>query len=227
MLSNGSLKHMISKYPFFLWLIISLSAFSAIAYITPSFSAEFYNRLTRQYDDNAIARAKRWQSQLESLQQASEWQKINKINNFFNREIIYKTDMQLWKKQDYWASPVETIGQGQGDCEDFVIAKFFSLIALGVPEDKLRLMYVRHLKVNQPHMVLLYTQHKTAKTVVLDNFNPEILATHLRTDLKPIYSFNGQGLWLAKAKGLGKKVANSRGVSAWTALVTKIERDNI
>jgi len=208
-------------------LFIAISACPAIAYISPSFSYDFYNQLTLEYGDNATARAKRWQSQLKSLELASEWDKINNINNFFNREIIYKTDIELWQKQDYWASPAETIGQGMGDCEDYVIAKFFSLIALGVPEQKLRLMYVRHLKVNQPHMVLLYTKNKTAKTVVLDNFNPKILPTNLRQDLKPIYSFNGQGLWTAKAKGRGKKVTNSRGVSAWTTLVTKIEKTTI
>ena len=218
---------MISKHLHLPWLIIALSASPATAYISQSFSYDFYHQLTLEYGDNATARAKRWQSLLESSKLSSEWDKVNKINNFFNREIIYKTDRELWKKHDYWAAPAETIGQGMGDCEDFVIAKFFSLIALGIPEEKLRLMYVRHLKVNQPHMVLLYTENKTAKTVVLDNFNPQILPTSLRRDLKPIYSFNGQGLWTAKAKSRGKKVTNSRGVSAWRDLVTKIEKNNI
>lgn len=209
------------------WLCLVLGASPATAYITPSFSYNFYNQLTLEYGEEATARAERWQTLLKSSALTSGLNKVNNINNFFNREIIYKTDPELWKERDYWASPAETIGQGMGDCEDFVIAKFFSLIALGIPEEKLRLMYVRHLKLNQPHMVLLYTDNHSSPTVVLDNFNPRILPTNLRRDLKPIYSFNGQGLWTAKAKGRGNKVLNSRGVSAWRELVSKIEKNNI
>jgi predicted transglutaminase-like cysteine proteinase len=217
---------MILKPTLYIWLIIALSSFSTIAYINQPFNSDFYNQLTSEYGVDAVSRARQWQALLESTQADSESRKIKKINDFFNQQIIYKSDIELWKKKDYWASPAETIGQGQGDCEDYVIAKFFSLIALGIPEEKLRLMYVRQLQVNQPHMVLLYTPNEKSKTLVLDNFNPKILPTSLRRDLKPIYSFNGQGLWTAKSKSLGKKVKNSRGVSAWTRLVTKIERNN-
>ena len=43
------------------------------------------------------------------------------------------------EKKDYWATPIEFMGTGAGDCEDYAIAKYFSLINLGIPEDKLRI----------------------------------------------------------------------------------------
>ena len=156
-------------------------------------------------------------------QSDSDWSKINKVNHFFNKSITYQDDLLLWGKKDYWASPVETIGRGKGDCEDFAIAKYFTLTSLGVDENKLRLMYVRQLTVNQPHMVLIYFENPKDVPFVLDNFNPKVLLASKRRDLKPIYSFNAQGLWMAKAKGLGRKVKNSRGVSAWNNLIQRIE----
>lgn len=188
------------------------------------FSPEFYQKLTRTYGADAVIRARQWRAIIDNNQAASDWVKINRVNHFFNSQIKYQDDLPLWGKKDYWASPVETIGRGMGDCEDYAIAKFFSLTALGVPESKLRLMYVRQLTLNQPHMVLIYFEDIKAMPLVLDNFNPKILPANKRPDLKPIYSFNGQGLWMSKAKGLGRKVKKSGGVSAWSNLLQRIER---
>jgi predicted transglutaminase-like cysteine proteinase len=77
---------------------------------------------------------------------------------------------------------------------------------MGVEPSKMRLMYIRALAVNQPNMVLIYSKTIDQMPLVLDNINPKILPANQRRVLKPIYSFNGDGLWLAKAKGLGKQV---------------------
>ncbi|PKG82553.1 transglutaminase [Colwellia sp. 75C3] len=187
------------------------------------FSDSFYQKLTSTYGDAAKRRAEKWRSVMLDNQTDSDWSKINKVNTFFNKTITYQDDLTLWGKKDYWASPAETIGRGMGDCEDFAIAKYFSLTSLGVNENKLRLMYVRQLTVNQPHMVLIYFENPKDVPFVLDNFNSKVLPATKRRDLKPIYSFNAQGLWMAKAKGLGRKVTKSKGVSAWNGLVQRIE----
>ncbi len=187
------------------------------------FSDSFFEKLTVTYGDKAKRRADKWRGVLLDNQSGSDWAKINRVNHFFNKSIIYQDDLSLWGKKDYWASPVETIGRGKGDCEDYAIAKYFTLTSLGVDENKLRLMYVRQLTVNQPHMVLIYFENLKDVPFVLDNFNPKVLLASKRRDLKPIYSFNAQGLWMAKAKGLGRKVKNSRGVSAWNTLIERIE----
>ncbi len=191
------------------------------------FNQEFYEKLVNTYGNDAKVRAEKWKELLADSQSSSEWNKINKINYFFNQQISYQEDQQLWGRKDYWASPVETIGRGKGDCEDYAIAKFFSLTAIGVSEKKLRLMYVRQLTVNQPHMVLIYFEKPNSIPLVLDNYNPKVLPANKRPDIKPIYSFNGEGLWMAKAKGLGRKVKQGSGVSAWDKLLERIETGKI
>ena len=208
-------------------LIFVSFAVVAVKYIEQLNFGDLMNRVEEVYGKRAVTRTHDWLAFLKDHDDSSEWQKINKVNHFFNNHIEYKTDEALWGKKDYWANPIETLGRGMGDCEDYAIAKYFSLISLGVPEDKIRLMYVRQLTVNEPHMVLIYFESPGDVPFVLDNFNHKVLAATQRRDLKPIYSFNGQGLWLAKAKGLGKKVKNSRGVSAWNKMLERIEQGEL
>ena len=94
---------------------------------------------------------------------------------------------------------------------------------MGVDPQKMRLMYVRALQINQAHMVLIYSESLSETPLILDNLNPKILLATQRPDLKPIYSFNGDGLWLAKARGLGKQVKGKGDVSRWEDIITRIE----
>ncbi|MBL4909511.1 MAG: transglutaminase-like cysteine peptidase [Alteromonadaceae bacterium] len=210
-------------FVFFLCSCIVLASKYAGSFNEP----KLLSRVEAVYGKKAQQRTKNWLALLKSAKDNSQWNQLNKVNTFINRNVVYINDLPLWGKKDYWASPVETLGRGAGDCEDFAIAKFFSLVALGVPEEKLRLMYVRQLTVNEPHMVLIYFEQPNSIPFVLDNYDKRIKPATARRDLRPIYSFNGNGLWMAKAKGLGKKVNNSRGVSAWSALVQRIEQGEL
>lgn len=182
------------------------------------------SKVNSAYGASGVHRLKAWIAFLQKQESTSEWSKINTVNQYFNRNIAYKTDKTLWGKNDYWANPIETLGKGMGDCEDYAIAKYFSLLSMGVSDEKIRLMYVRQLTLNEPHMVLIYIAEPGDIPFVLDNFNHKLLPANQRDDLKPIYSFNGQGLWLAKAKGLGKKINNSKGISAWDKMLERIEQ---
>jgi len=191
-----------------------------------AFNEKVYAHLKQNHGEQAEQRAHKLQTVINNNQSESDWYKIHKINHFINRHIQYQEDPQLWGQKDYWASPIETLGQGKGDCEDYAIIKYFTLRALGVAENKLRLMYVRHLTLNQPHMVLIYFDKPDAMPLVLDNFNNSVRPKNERDDLKPVYSFNNEGLWLAKDEGFGRKIINSRGVSGWSKLLLKIQRKN-
>ena len=190
-------------------------------------NSEIIERAKQSYGVEGYNRITKWLNFIDQSQDESEWKKIYLVNDFFNKNIEYKSDQEIWNKEDYWATPLESLGVGFGDCEDYVIAKYFTLIALGVPEEKLRFMYVRQLTVNQPHMVLIFIETPNQPPFVLDNFNSKLLNAVKRKDLKPIYSFNGQGLWLAKSKGLGNKVKNSKGVSAWDTMLKRIEHGEL
>lgn len=150
-------------------------------------------------------------------------EKLYEVNSFFN-SIPYVSDLDLWGKSDYWATPFQMILKNAGDCEDYVIAKYFALRGLGIPDSRLRMMFVTALSVNQAHMVLAYYPEPNAIPLILDNINPRILPANKRRDLLPVYSFNGEGLWLAKAQGRGSKLGSSKH-KLWDDLTARIERD--
>jgi predicted transglutaminase-like cysteine proteinase len=132
-----------------------------------------------------------WKALMTLSRKGLDSQNLKLVNDFFNQHIRFATDVQVWGKNDYWATPMQTISMRQGDCEDFAIAKYFSLSSLGVSEDKLRLMYVLatiNQKYQQAHMVLAYYPSLNAEPLILDNLNHEILPATERPDLKPIYS---------------------------------------
>lgn len=136
-----------------------------------------------------------WRNLIEQSRRSNEINALKQVNDFFNQQIKFATDVQVWKKNDYWASPMQTLAMRKGDCEDFAIAKYFSLITANVPEQKLRLMYVQAMisdQVQQAHMVLAYYPTSDAEPLILDNLNPEIMLASSRKDLKPIYSLKRQ-----------------------------------
>ena len=163
-----------------------------------------------------------WQRMLGEGRKALEVDKLRRVNDFVNQRITFDDDISVWGQNDYWATPTETIGQGRGDCEDIAIAKYYSLIDLGVPISKLRLVYVKAAQTGpagtflQAHMVLAYYATPTADPQVLDNLNPLILPASRRSDLSPIFSFNSAGLW----QGTGNNASTSS-LSRWQDLLAR------
>lgn len=105
-------------------------------------------------------------------------------HRFFNRYRRDK-DLRLWQRDDYWASPAEFMAMGAGDCEDFAIAKYFLLRALGFPEESLRLM-VATLADGTAHMVLLVSL--MGKVLVLDNLEPNPIVIRADDTYQPLYA---------------------------------------
>jgi predicted transglutaminase-like cysteine proteinase len=151
-----------------------------------------------------------WQQLLATQKQVGELEQLNVVNQFFNRQMRYEEDIDLWHEVDYWETPIEALWKGAGDCEDYAIAKYFSLRHLGVSSDKLRITYVKALRLNRAHMVLTYYA------------SPE--AANQRTDLLPVYSFNAEGLWLPGAKG-NKKVGDTKRLSRWQDVLKKMQAE--
>ena len=177
----------------------------------------------KKYGSTAVDRLYAWQSLMEKNRNKSELEKLRVVNDFFNG-LRYSTDLQLWGKNDYWATPVETLSRGGADCEDYSIAKYFTLRELGVPDEKLRITYVKALKLNAHHMVLAYYSTPTSVPLVLDNLNGRILPATERKDLAPIYSFNGDGLWLAKSRGGGQRMGTSDRIKMWEDLNARMQK---
>lgn len=168
------------------------------------------------YGPRAAKRVETWRAEMLHYRDLAERQKLTEVNRFFN-QLYFVNDDVLWGKNDYWATPLEFLGSNAGDCEDFTIAKYFSLLELGVADKKLRLVYVKAIELNQFHMVLAYYETPAAQPLILDNLNPQITPAAQRRDLLPIYSFNGQHLWLMKSKN-GELAGNSSRLSLWNDL---------
>ena len=180
---------------------------------------------TQKYGSKAEKRVKIWDNLVESAKGKKTLQKLKLVNDFFNT-IPYRLDKKHWGKKDYWATPFEFMGTGAGDCEDYAIAKYYTLRKLGIPENKLRITYVKYLKkrskFEQAHMVLTYYHKQNSTPVVLDNINKKLKLASKRKDLKPIYSFNAQGLWKAKNKGKSSQRVGKNNLKSWKNLVSRI-----
>lgn len=146
---------------------------------------------------NTAARAQSLVQLIGEAAAQDEETRLRTLNGFFNRQVLYRDDRDVWGTIDHWASPLETLNKGQGDCEDFAIAKYFSLLAAGVPGVKMRLVYVRAQLAGsiQAHMVLAYYPQPDAEPLILDNLLTDIRPASRRPDLLPVFSFNAEGLW--------------------------------
>ncbi|BDH44725.1 hypothetical protein TUM12370_07690 [Salmonella enterica subsp. enterica serovar Choleraesuis] len=161
---------------------------------------------------------------LDGARQATLQSKLNQVNRFFNRSVRFQNDTVVWGTKDYWATPIEFLRKGAGDCEDYALAKYFSLRELGVPASQLRITYVKALNLNQAHMVLTWYSRPDAIPLVLDNLISEIKPANQRTDLLPIYSFNAEGVWLPKGTGL-QRVSDTKRLSRWQDVLTKMKAE--
>jgi predicted transglutaminase-like cysteine proteinase len=174
---------------------------------------------------DAAIRLQEWRELVQYNQNKNHEEKIELVNRFFNR-LDFVEDKIHWGKTDYWATPVEFLTTKGGDCEDFAIAKYFTLRELGVPTNTLRITYVKALTINQAHMVLAYYKKADAEPLVLDNIDKEIKPASQRNDLVPVYSFNGDNLWLSKElEGRGKLVGNADRIGLWKTLLRKIKKE--
>ncbi len=170
------------------------------------------------------ARLDDWQQLLREQADVAEAEQLKAVNRFFNLRLRFRDDSIIWKVQDYWATPVEALLKGAGDCEDYALAKYFTLRQLGVPSEKLRITYVKAIRLNQAHMVLTYYPHPQATPLVLDNLIDAIEPASSRNDLVPVYAFNAEGLWLPGAGG-GKQVGDAKRLSRWQDVLKKMQAE--
>jgi predicted transglutaminase-like cysteine proteinase len=166
---------------------------------------------------------KDWQSLLESSRKLPEAEKLKRLNDFFNRNIVFGEDVSIWNQSDYWATPIETIGRGQGDCEDFAIVKYYSLKLAGIPVNKMRLIYVKAQQGGgqRAHMVLAYYASPSTEPVVLDNLDPVIKPASKRPDLVPVFSFNSQGIYAGVAGNAAASTGGTSKLSRWEDLMQR------
>ncbi|WPC03563.1 transglutaminase-like cysteine peptidase [Pseudomonas benzenivorans] len=165
-----------------------------------------------------------WNQLIESSRYLSERDKLEAVNQYFNRELHFRSDAVLWKQSDYWATPIETLVQGAGDCEDFSLAKYFTLRKLGVPEERLRITYAREMTRDQAHMVLSYYAAPGAEPLILDNLDSAMLPASQRQDLVLLYAFDAHGLYQIK-DGRLQRTGDTARLPGWQALMARMRQE--
>jgi len=154
----------------------------------------------QRYGAEGAKQVQAWLDMLARSRSLPEAEKIRAVNAFWNQAVYGAEDIDVWNQVDYWATPLESLGRRRGDCEDYVIGKYFSLVALGVPAEKLRFIYVKASmggpgsRIQVAHMVLGYYSTPNAAPLVLDNLLTRIEPAGNRRDLAPVFSFNASGV---------------------------------
>lgn len=183
--------------------------------------------LTERWGPGPTPKFNAWRTLIATATAAPDSERLKRTNDFFNRQIQFGEDPVIWGQPDYWATPMETIGKGAGDCEDFVIAKYYTLKEMGVTPEKLRLIYVRaktgtsDAAPTQAHMVLAYYPTPEAEPLVLDNLVGEIRPASRRPDLVPVFSFNSDGVYTGISAKDVKPAAGVGRLSRWEDLLKR------
>lgn len=213
------------KKTFTLFFIVA--AVAATLFSTPEFfiAKSFLDKIEKEYGVFAKRRAYALVQMMNEAKNLDDMGKLEKVNDFFN-QTPYQSDKKTWGVSDYWATRLEFIGKDKGDCEDFVIAKYFTLKELGVPTSKLFMTYAKSLRYKTSHLVVTYYETPKSIPLVLDNYNYKILPASQRDDLIPIYSFSGDELFNAKQAQIGKMVpASTRQKRPWDELVITKQKE--
>ena len=199
-------------------IFISLLLINNAVANEPYVDKSLLKKITQKYKVFAKKRFFFLQQTLDNLKNKSDLEKLKAVNTFFN-DVRYSSDMKTYNKRDYWATPWEFLGKDRGDCEDYVISKYFALKYLGVDPKKLFFTYARSTKFKAPHMVLTYFKTPRSEPLILDNNNQKVFPASKRKDLTPIYNFNGELL-----KKSGKKQKSHK---KWDQLKINMSRKKI
>ncbi len=188
--------------------------------------ARIEQQASSRYGPKGGVAVSRWVAMLASAAGQPVSSQLRQVNDFWNTTVRGGEDVQIWRQTDYWATPMETLGRRLGDCEDFVIGKYFSLVHVGVNPDKLRLFYVRARMGGMgssqtiAHMVLAYYETPDADPLILDNLSGSISRASQRSDLKPVFSFNANGIYVG-----GAAAGSVDRISRWRDLLVRMQRE--
>jgi len=220
------------KRPFSIAVLMMLMLFCFSCIFAAGYDFDKLGTLAKQrYGEEAQKDIEDLQQLVSQLKTAPEAEKLRKINDFFNKKMLFADDIDIWGQADYWSSPLESIGRQAGDCEDFSIAKYMFLKAANIPNSKLRLTYVRARLNNggqksvKAHMVLSYYSTPQAEPLILDNLVAVIYPASERKDLSPIFSFNDKGIWVGN--NLNPKDDAQSHLSKWRDVLLRMQMEGL
>ena len=153
-------------------------------------------------DDAFLTRTTTWK-ELKARAQGKPLKAMLDVMNRFWNTWPYRADREVWGQDDFWATPAEFLKRS-GDCEDYCIAKYFTLRELGVPADDMRIVVVRETIRGIAHAVLAV--YEGQQVHILDNLSEHVRPMRRVRNYLPYFSVNENGRWMhVKAKPMESK----------------------
>ncbi|WP_191603728.1 transglutaminase-like cysteine peptidase [Marinomonas algicola] len=213
-----NVKHKCSRWMIFCFLItLPVQSTTSIRVITQ----KEIDTAGNKYGVLATRRMQALLTLIEENSRRPERLKVNLVNDFFSK-VTYMEDSRVWGATDFWATPAELLAKDKGDAEDFAIAKYFTLIAMGVDEKKLYFSYVTATRIKRSHMVLTYFRSPSSEPLVLDSLTDRVLKASARSDLIPIYSFNAKDL--RDSSQISSKEGFGSSMHQWGQMVNRMKQ---
>lgn len=206
----------------FLSLISLVMVFPSFSYVHKPYNTELYEFVSEEYGLKVSARLRLFEQLIIEDEEKDIFSNLRDVNNFFN-QVTWVSDSLHWGKKDYWQTPMETLIEFRGDCEDIAIAKYTALRIMGIPEKNLALVYSFIEK--QPHMVLAYYPDYEAEPFILDSYNKELKKSTERKDIVSVYEFNSMSVWLTDTQFLKKSTAHPSHLALVDELKQRIENN--
>jgi len=178
-------------------------ALTAFANNYPSFTPQELSLIETKYTLISINRITDFQNNIEVFRSLPKDLQLSKVNLYLN-QLLPQYDTIIQQQEDYWATPKEFLSTGYGDCEDYVIIKYFTLLELGFDEKDLFITVVKEKFSGGIHMVLSYFQTQSETPLILDNLSFRILPLEKREDLVADMFINSSGVYRYQNKKLVK-----------------------
>jgi predicted transglutaminase-like cysteine proteinase len=147
----------------------------------------------RKLCDSSTCSTKGWKELIAELQGKDLTTQLREVHRAFNVKP-YILDINNWGVEDYWATPYQFIKK-DGDCEDYAIAKYMALKALGVPIEDMRVVALEDLNLKLGHAVLIVYLGDD-EPLMLDNQIASVVPANSVRHYLPIFSINETGWWL-------------------------------
>jgi len=160
---------------------------------------------------------------IESYKSFSRSKQLIRVNYYLN-DILPKLDKPNKDKKNYWETPKEFLTIGVGDCEDYAIIKYFTLLKLGFDEEKLFMTVVYEKYIGDYHMVLSYFKDEGEQPLILDNLSFNVVDLKKRIDLKVDMFINSSGVY--KLNKDTKLVKVARGAKKFKELLNRVKRES-
>lgn len=142
---------------------------------------------------NCPANLRAWRTAVKEWRELGPFARLIAVNTYVNRHIRYADDSAIYGRADVWAAPSRSL-DARGDCEDYAIAKYESLRALGFAEHDLRIVVLNDTRRRLGHAVLSVRLGQSL--YILDNQKPQPFLHDAVAYYAPVFSINREGRWI-------------------------------